>query len=420
MTRPSGFASIRITRDDEAKKSVEKKQAYTCGSCLLSLGKGTRTKPSIWCNVCGWIHFHCSGLIRAADYAKSAGNFLCTKCSKTRRLVPSTDDAVAHSKLHTIYTSCQSPASYGSRASLKKYSNCTYKQVDNYLRKSETYSKFKQTKKKFVRLKVQTYRLNEIWSVDLADMQQLARQNSGVKFLFVAVDTLSRFLWVRTLIRKTAEACKNALREIITDIRNATPNMQPIFCRKTKGIAGMPPKPEKIWVDKGREFAGEFSSFCEQEAIELYSTNSETKSAFAERNIRSLKAIIFKYLHENCTDKYIDSLQHFVYIINSRVNRVTKLAPNQVKKTDEASLITLQNCNTLQKPKFKVGQHVRIRRKIDLFHRGYRIQFTEEVFQIVAIETLNPPTYALKDSNEQLIRGKFYENELVRFEPDLS
>ena len=50
-------------------------------------------------------------------------------------------------KLHTLYTSCQSPASFGSRASLKKYSNCSYDQVDNYLH--ETYSKFKQSKKKF-------------------------------------------------------------------------------------------------------------------------------------------------------------------------------------------------------------------------------------------------------------------------------
>ena len=158
---------------------------------------------------------------------------------------------------------------------VEKYSNCTYKQVDNYLLKSETYSKFKQTKK-IVRLKVQTFRLNAIWSVDLGNMQQLARQNSGVKFLFVAVDTLSRFLWVRPLIRKAAEACRNALRENIIDIRNATPNMQPIFCRETKGFAGMPAKPEKYWVDKGREFAGEFSSVCEQEAVGLYSTNTET------------------------------------------------------------------------------------------------------------------------------------------------
>ena len=71
-----------------------------------------------------------------------------------------------------------------------------------------------------------------------------------------------------------------------------------------------------------------------------------------------------------------------------------------------------------KKPKFKLGQHVRIWRKIDLFHRGYRIQFTEEVFQIAAVETLNPPTYSLRDCNNQLIQGKFYESELVQFEKD--
>ena len=72
----------------------------------------------------------------------------------------------------------------------------------------------------------------------------------------------------------------------------------------------------------------------------------------------------------------------------------------------------------MKKPKFKLGQNVRIRRKIDLFHRGYRIQFTEEAFQIAAVETLNPPAYSLGDCNNQLIQGNFYESELVRFEKD--
>ena len=343
---------------------------------------------------------------------------MCTKCSKTRRLVPANADSIAYSKLHTLYTSCQSPASFGSRASLKKYSNCSYEQVDNYLHKNETYSKFKQSKKRFLRLKVQTFRLNEIWSVDLADMQQLARPNNGVNFLFVAVDTLSRFLWVRPIKRKTADSCRNALKEIISDIRNESPNMQPLFCRATRGTTAVPGKPEKIWVDKGREFAGEFASFCQNAAIDLYSTNSETKSAFAERNIRSLKSIIFKYLHENSTDVYIDKLQSFVNVINSLVKRITKMTPKQVQKSDEAFLVSLQNSNAVQKPRFKIGQHVRIRRKLDLFHRGYRIQFTEEIFEIVAVKTLNPPTYLLKDANEQLIEGKFYESKLVRFEAE--
>ena len=71
-----------------------------------------------------------------------------------------------------------------------------------------------------------------------------------------------------------------------------------------------------------------------------------------------------------------------------------------------------------KKPKFKPGQIVRIRRKFELFHRGYRTHFIQKVFQIPSVETLNPPTYSLRDSNHQLTQGKFYESELVQFEED--
>ena len=44
-------------------------------------------------------------------------------------------------------------------------------------------------------------------------------------------------------------------------------------------------QPEKVWTDKGSEFKGEFKKFCEKKEIHLYTTENETKSAFAERNI---------------------------------------------------------------------------------------------------------------------------------------
>ena len=55
-------------------------------------------------------------------------------------------------------------------------------------------------------------------------------------------------------------------------------------------------RPKKIWVGKGTEFAGAFKKFCTVEGIQIYSTMSETKAAFAERTIRSLKNI-FLPLH---------------------------------------------------------------------------------------------------------------------------
>ena len=342
-------------------------------------------------------------------------NFLCSKCSRTRRLVPATQETMANSKLHNIYTSCQSPASFGSRSSLKKESNCTFKQVDNFLRKSETYTKFEQARTNYTRQKVQSYRLNEIWSIDLTDMQQLSEIKQGITFLFVALDTLSRFLWVVPLKRKTAAACRQALIDVIEGKKWGPPVLQPRFCGGSRPVS---PNPEKIWVDKGREFAREFANFCQQSGIHLYSTCSETNSVFAERKNRSIKALIFKHLHENNNKVYHEQLQAFVDIINSRINRVSKLAPYQVKKSDEPFLVSLQNCNAIKKPKFKLGQHVRIRRKTDLFHRAHRIQFTEEVFQIAAVETLNPPTYSLRDCHNQLIQGKIYQSELVQLEKD--
>ena len=332
-----------------------------------------------------------------------------------RRLVPATQETITYSKLHNIYTSCQNPASFGSRSSPKKESNWPFKQVDNFLRKSETYTKFKQARRNFTRLKVQSYRLNKIWSIDLADMQQLSEFNQGITYLFVAVDTLSRFVRFVPLKRKTAAACRQAQIDVIEGNKRGPPVLQSRFCG---GSGPVSPNPDKIWVDKGREFACELANFCQQSGIHLFSTCSETKLVFAEKNIRSIKALIFKYLHENNTEVYHEQLQASVDIINSGINRVTKLAPNQVKKSEESFLVSLQNCNVIKKPKFKLGQHVRIWRKIDLFHRGYRIQFTEEVFQIAAVESLNPPIYSLRDCNNQMIQGNFYENELVQFEKD--
>ena len=119
-------------------------------------------------------------------------------------------------------------------------------------------------------------------------------------------------------------------------------------------------KPERVWTDKGSEFKGEFKKFCEKKEINLYTTENETKSAFAERNIRSLKNIIHKYLEENWTWTYIKQLPQFVNTINTRVNRVTQLAPNKTFKKHEPFLISLAISTKKYKPKYEEGDLVRM------------------------------------------------------------
>ena len=80
---------------------------------------------------------------------------------------------------------------------------------------------------------------------------------------------------------------------------------------------------------------------CGKKGIKTLTTESEKKSVSAERNIRSLKSVIYKYLEDKWTYSYIDKLHDFVNKINLRTNRVIKFAPNKLTKKDVPRLILL-------------------------------------------------------------------------------
>ena len=48
------------------------------------------------------------------------------------------------------------------------------------------------------------------------------------------------------------------------------------------------------------------------------------------------------------------------------------------------------------------------------FRKGYKPEFTQEIFENVVIDIKKLPTYTIKDEQEEVIRGKFYEKELNR------
>ena len=170
---------------------------------------------------------------------------------------------------------------------------------------------------------------------------------------------------------------------------------------------------QKIWVDKGIEFAGEFKKLCKAEGIQRYSTMSETKAAFAERTVRSLKNVLYRYMEDNGY-KYIHKMTQFITTLNCRRNCSIDLIPKNVKNSDFLSILYSKRLREFKKPKFKNGDRVRIS-KYDLpFRKGYKRQFTEEVFEIIAISFKKPPTYTIKVEQDETIRGKFYQKELIK------
>ena len=93
----------------------------------------------------------------------------------------------SHDKqLNKLYT--KGSTAFGSIANLKKASGLLRSEVVQYLKSKAPYTKNKQFRKTFPRLKAVAYRIKEIWSPNVACMDKVAQQNNGVKYLLVAVD----------------------------------------------------------------------------------------------------------------------------------------------------------------------------------------------------------------------------------------
>jgi len=66
----------------------------------------------------------------------------------------------------------------------------------------------------------------------------------------------------------------------------------------------------------------------------------------------------------------------------------------------------------INKPKFNVGDRVRIHSYKTKFDKGSKANWTKEIFVINDVRHTNPITYKVKDVNGEDIIGSFYSQEL--------
>ena len=112
--------------------------------------------------------------------------------------------------------------------------------------------------------------------------------------------------------------------------------------------------------------------------------------------------------------KYIHKLIQFVPTLNSRRNCSIDLIPKKLKNSVFLSILYSKPLRDFWKPHFKIGNRDRIS-KCDLpLKNGDKPQFTQGVFEIVAFFSRKPPTYTIKDEQDETIRGKFYQKVLVK------
>ncbi|XP_011632042.1 uncharacterized protein LOC105423825 [Pogonomyrmex barbatus] len=64
--------------------------------------------------------------------------------------------------------------------------------------------------------------------------------------------------------------------------------------------------------------------------------------------------------------------------------------------------------------RFNVNDPVRVSMFKTIFEKGYKPNWTTEIFRIAKVQHTNPVTYLLKDYRKEPIAGRFYEHELLR------
>ena len=251
----------------------------------------------------------------------------------------------------------------------------------------------------FERRKVIANSANEIWAIDLADMNDLREANDGYRFILCVIDIFSKYAWCEPIEDKKARTILKMLKKIIT---------------------GQKVTPFYLWCDEGGEFKNKIiEKYLKENNIIMYSTYGEHKASVVERFIRTIKTWIWKIFTAKHTRNWVDELQPLIKYYNNKVHSTTKMKPiNAVKAKHHDEIFnrvfTTKFNEEIQNPKLKVGDNVRISRIKKQFEKGYYDNWSREVFKVYEVLNTSPITYKIMEEDKTKIDGSFYEQELQK------
>jgi Chromo (CHRromatin Organisation MOdifier) domain/Integrase core domain len=316
------------------------------------------------------------------------------------------ETSITDEKILKDYTTPGHPIAYAGIGNVYNYYNrqVPLSRIKKLLSGNEGYTLHKEFHKQQRNITYKHYKRYQ-FQMDLVEVQHLSSKNDGIRYLLNCIDIFTRFAFVRPLKDKSAGSVMDAFKSILQESVTL---------------------PYMVVMDKGTEFSNKiFKAFCDSNKIKFINPQASVHAAYIERFNRTLQLLMYKYMTDNETERYIEVLPKLVHTYNNRFHRMIKTTPQQAENNNNGehlklALIQQEQVKKIKRkiPNLKVGSFVRIAKQKGKFARSYDEQTMQEIFKIKSVDTRKPiPLYHLTDydGTEDIIGG-FYEFELTPVE----
>ena len=191
-------------------------------------------------------------------------------------------------------------------------------------------------RKNFPTNKIFYNHINEIWSIDLADMiDYKISNNKGYRYIFIIIDIYSKYLWCRPSKNKYSQTITNEISNSLTTSKR---------------------KPLKIESDRGTElFNSIFQNFLKDKNIHHYSRFTDKGPSIADSVIRIIRHLLKKPVFEKGRADWLSELPSVVKQYNNTIHHSIKMTPVQASKKANEKLVysNLQDQRVKQPPKLR-------------------------------------------------------------------
>ena len=232
---------------------------------------------------------------------------------------------------------------------------------------------------------------------DLIEYPNDKYNNNGYCFILILIDCFTKMLYAAPMKRKSKEWCADAFESIFKKMDRF---------------------PINLVTDGGLEFFNSnVRDVFKNYGINHYRTPTTTKwkASVVERAIRTIKSRLEKYFKHIGKRKWIDAIQQTIININMTPHSAHGLPPHEVNDENRSEVYK----KLYPKTKLSVvcrlqkGDRVRKLKEKALFDKGYRQNWSDEIYIIDAVRQSNQVCwYKLHTLANKPIPGIWYYYQL--------